>query len=103
MTTTLQETETKTETREFGRAAREGLSDIFKAQTVLLDFANQQSAIAFKVVRERLKRSETSPAAALVDSVEEIFEGMVAMQKSIVEIGTERVNRESEAATEDEG
>ncbi len=100
MEATLQDTETKPETLEIGRATREGLKGLLKAQNILLDYANEQNAIAFKAVRERLKAGESSPAAALIDSVEEIFEGVVAMQKSIVDFGTDRVSREPEAKDE---
>jgi len=96
----LTETETKPETREIGRATREGLKGLLKAQNILLDYANEQNAIAFKVIRERMKAGESSPAAALIDSVEEIFEGVVAMQKSILDLGTDRVSREPEANDE---
>jgi hypothetical protein len=101
----METTETKTETRAYGRAAREGLKGLFKAQTILLDLANAQNAVAFKAVRERMKAEKATPAAALIDSAEEIVEGMLAMQKSIVDFGTERAERapkaEAEAAAEE--
>lgn len=96
----LTETPTKPEALEIGRATREGLKGLLKAQNILLDYANEQNAIAFKAVRERMKAGESSPAAALIDSVEEIFEGVVAMQKSILDFGSDRVNREPEAQDE---
>lgn len=76
------------------RIARDGVKDLFKVQNVLLDYVAAQNAIAFKFVRDRLKAGEASPAAALVDSVEEITEGVVAMQRSLVDFGEERIERE---------
>ena len=65
----METTETTTETREFGRAAREGLKGLFKAQTIFLDFANEQNAVAFKAVRERMIRRAIAFAHALLAGV----------------------------------
>ncbi len=95
-------TESTPETPAISRITREGLKGLFKAQNILLEFAAEQNAIAFKAVRERIKPVEAAPANALINSVEEIFEGIVSMQKSIVDLGAERLERgaiaEEEAA-----
>jgi hypothetical protein len=83
------------------RATRDGVKSLLKAQNVLLDYAAKQNAIAFKFVRERMKAEESSPATALVDSVEEIVEGVMAMQRSIVDFGTSRLDREPAAPVAD--
>ncbi len=88
-------TETKPATN-YRSVTRDGLKGLIKIQNVLLDFAAEQNAIAFKMVRERIKADESAPATALIDSVEEIFEGVVAMQKSILDLGAERVEGEPE-------
>lgn len=82
--------------------ARDGVKDLFKVQNVLLDYVAAQNAIAFKFVRERLKTDKASPASSLVDSVEEITEGVMAMQRSLVNYGEERIEREP-AAKETDG
>lgn len=83
------------------RAVRGGMKDLLKVQNVLLDYVAGQNEIAFKVVRERLNAGEASPAAALVDSAEEIVEGVVAMQRSLVSLGEKRLDRETSAPEAD--
>lgn len=95
-------TEAKSATS-YRRVTRDGLKGLIQIQNVLLDFAAEQNAIAFKMVRERLKADESTPATALIDSVEEIFEGVVAMQRSILDLGAERVEREPEIADVEAG
>src|SRR5262245_29307707 len=92
--------ESKPEASSLSRMTREGLRNLLKVQNILLDFAAEQNAIAFKVVRDRIKSEEATPANALVDSVEEILEGIVSMQRSIVDFGTERLDREPAAKDE---
>lgn len=83
------------------RMVRDGMKNLFKVQNVLLDYVAAQNAIAFKIIRERMKADEASPASSLIDSVEEIAEGMVAMQRSFVGLGEDRLEREPAAeATE---
>lgn len=79
------------------RATRDGVKSLLKAQNVLLDYVAEQNAVAFKIVRERMKAKDSSPAAALVDSVEEIVEGVVAMQRSFLGMGEDRLEREPAA------
>ncbi len=85
--------ESKRELPDFRKIGRDGLKGLFKVQNILLDYTAEQNAIAFKIVRERLNASDSSPTMALIDSVEEIFENVVSMQKSIVDMGAKRVER----------
>ncbi len=81
------------------RMVRDGMKNLFKVQNVFLDYVAAQNAIAFKIVRERLKADEASPATSLIDSVEEIAEGVVAMQRSFINLGEDRLEREPAVET----
>jgi hypothetical protein len=84
---------TKSERPDLRQIGRDSLKGLFKVQNILLDYTAEQNAIAFKMVRERLNADESSPTTALIDSVEEIFDNVVSMQKSIVDMGAKRVER----------
>jgi hypothetical protein len=86
--------ETKSERPDLRKIGRDSLKGLFKIQNILLDYTAEQNAIAFKMVRERLNADESSPTTALIDSVEEIFDNVVSVQKSIVDMGAKRVERE---------
>lgn len=93
-TTVIEQTaETSKERLDLRQIGRDGLRGLFKVQSALLDFAAEQNAIAFQIVRERVDADPSSPATTLIDSVEDIFENVVSAQRSLVDMGMRRVER----------
>ena len=65
---------------DYRQLGRDGLKGLLKMQSVLLDFYAEQNAIAFKMVRERVGAAPSAPSTALIDSIEESVENIVAAQ-----------------------